>query len=205
MNVEIINPSAWHQLRVAIQQRSRNVFDAAPPAAAAPKRRSRAELEKQGADIVMVSSRGTVSEGGALRSVVREVPTPFYKTMGYETLAEFCTELGERDLREEQKAIPVAPRGQRVVDEWTVTKQFSSIAPGAKTNLPMDEAKRYLIESDDPEAITLQVQNQSTTRTLRLRNKTEAGDVHVAFVPPLQVAIVTAGKSVGAIVELLST
>jgi hypothetical protein len=204
MHVEILNSSAWHALRVSIQSRSRNTFEkGTAPATSAPKRESHAELHARAAAIVEQPTRITVREGGMMRSVERLVPMPAYQAAGYENANQYVTEISEKQLRDSQQAATATPTVQRVTDTWQESKPFASIAPGAKTDLPMDESKRYLIDCQDE--ITLQIQNQSLTRTLRLRNRTETGDVHVAFVAPAQVAIVTAGKSVGAIVELLST
>jgi hypothetical protein len=203
MNVEILNPHAWSALRVSIQSRSRNVFEKSAAPAPAPKRDTHDTLMKKALAVVERPTRVTVKEGGVLRSVERLVHMPAYQDAGYENASQYVTEISERQLRESQAAVTAAPAVQRVTDTWQEPKAFASIAPGAKTNLPMDEGKRYLVVCDDD--VTLQIQNQSMTRTLRLRNRTETGDVHVAFVAPTKVEIVTAGKSVEAIVELLST
>jgi hypothetical protein len=204
MNVEILNPSAWNALRVSIQDRSRNVFEKAPAAAPAPKRDTHAVLHARAVAIVERPTRVTVNEGGVLRSVERLVPMPAYQAAGYESASQYVTEISERQLRESQAAAPAAPAVQRVRDEWSAeTKPFASIPPGTKLNLPLgDDSKRYIIECVG-EDVTLQIQNQSTTRTLRLRNREKAGDVHVAFVAPAQVAIVTAGSEKKAVIELL--
>jgi hypothetical protein len=51
----------------------------------------------------------------------------------------------------------------------------------------------------------LQIQNESTTRTLRLRTRdtTTGSTTHVAFAAPAQVALVTANKKSAAVVELM--
>ena len=213
--LELKNPSPFHPLRIFQQDRRRNIFVDAPTSPPLPKRHTREELQAQGSQIVMVQSKGIAHVDGALKTVTRDVPTPFYLKAGYESLNGFITEVSEKELREFQAAASAAamlssagaPRGQRVLDEWnTALKELMLIPPGAKHTLPLEENSRVLIETDDPAGVTLQIQNQSTTRTLRLRNSDpKKGDSHVAFVAPAQVSVVAAGKSVGAIVELLST
>jgi hypothetical protein len=215
--LELKNPSPFHPLRVFSQDRLRTHVVDAPTAGPLPTRRTREELHKIGSKIVNVPSKGTArGADGAIATVTRDVPTPFYKTAGYESLSEFCTEVSEKELRAQEAAASAAAmmasagtaRTQRVLDEWkTALKPLMSIPPGGKTVLPLEENSRVLVETDDPAGITLQVQNQSLTRTLRLRNRdSKKGDVsHVAFLAPAQVSIVAAGNSVGAIVELLST
>lgn len=203
-NVEILNPSAWHPLRVASQDRVRNTFEKAPAAPTAPKKRAtRAELEKIGSEMRDVPTRVSTKFG----SETRNVPTPFYKTAGYETLGEFCTEAGEKQLRESQAAVVVAPPVQHVLDSWSDPKPFASIAPHAKLNLPLDESKRFLIESDDE--VALQLSNTSSVRTLRLRNRnSKTGETsHVAFLAPAreypQAALVIANGKSAAVLELM--
>jgi hypothetical protein len=215
--LELKNPSPFHPLRIFSQDRLRTHVVDAPTAAPLPKRHTREALQKIGSEIVNVPSRGTArGADGMLTAVTRDVPTPFFKTAGFESLSEFITETSEKELRAQQAAASAAAmmasagtaRTQRVLDEWNCAlKQFMSIPPGGKTILPLEENSRVLVETDDPAGVTLQVQNQSLTRTLRLRNRdSKKGDVsHVAFLAPAQVSIVTAGNSVGAIVELLST
>jgi hypothetical protein len=202
MLCEIKNPSAFHQLRIFQQERVRNTFEkvAATPAPAS-KRHTRAELEKIGSEMCDVPTRVSTKFG----SETRNVPTPFYTTAGYETLSAFCTEAGEKQLRESQKAVPTSPPVQRIRDDWSAPQPFASIAPHAKMDLPLDEAKRYLIEC--AEEVGLQIANQSTVRTLRLRNRdSKSGDVsHVAFLAPAQVSLVIANGSKSAVIELLST
>jgi hypothetical protein len=202
--VEIQNPSAWHALRIASQDRVRNTFEKAPAVhTPAPKRATRAELEKIGSEMRDVPTRVSTKFG----SETRNVPTPFYKTAGYETLGEFCTESGERQLRESQKAVPPAPSVQHVVDFWSEPKPFASIAPHAKLNLPLDESKRFLIESDDE--VALQLSNTSSVRTIRLRNRnSKTGETtHVAFLAPAreypQAALVIANGKSAAVLELM--
>lgn len=214
--IQIQNPSPFFPLKIFSQERVREYHVDAPTAAPLPKRDTREELSARGSKIVMVPSRGTAHVDGVLKTVTRDVPTPFFRTMGFESLSEFITEVSEKQLREQQAAAAAAAmigsagiaRVQRVKDEWNpALKQLLLVPPGGKTVLHLEENKRALIETDEPEGVTLQIQSQSQTRTLRLRNRTETGDVqHVAFVAPQQVSIITAGKSVGAaIVELLST
>jgi hypothetical protein len=204
MNVEIQNPSAWHNLRIASQDRVRNTFEKAPAVhTSAPKPATRAELEKIGSEMRDVPTRVSTKFGSEMRSV----PTPFYKTSGYETLGEFCTEAGEKQLRESQKAVSPAPSVQHVVDSWSEPKPFASIAPHAKLNLPLDEGKRFLIESDEETA--LQLSNTSSVRTIRLRNRDmKTGETtHCAFIAPMRefanAALVIANKKSAAVLELM--
>jgi hypothetical protein len=204
MNVEIQNPSPWHNLRIASQDRVRNTFEKAPAVhTPAPKPTTRAELEKIGSEMRDVPTRVSTKFG----SEMRDVPTPFYKTAGYETLGEFCTESGEKQLRESQKANPAAPSVQHVVDSWSDPKPFASIAPHAKLNLPLDEAKRFLIESDEETA--LQISNTSSVRTIRLRNRnSRTGETaQVAFLAPAreypQAALIIANGKSAACIELM--
>jgi hypothetical protein len=208
--VELSNTNPFHPLRIFTQDRCRNLMEKLPPATPAPTRDTRADLEKSGSQLVMVKSRGTVREAdGNLRQVEREVPTPFFKTAGFETLAEFCTENSEKQLRASQAAAAVAPRSQRVVDSWNDPVPFASLAPHANVNLPLAEEKRYLIEAVEETA--LQISNVSTVRTIRLRNRdTKTGDVsHVSFLAPARdwpsSSLVIADARKGAIVELMST
>jgi hypothetical protein len=202
-SVEIQNPSAWHNLRIASQDRVRNTFQKAP-AAPAPKRpSSRAELEKIGSEMRDVPTRVSTKFG----SETRNVPTPFFRTAGYETLNEFITEQGEKQLRESQKANPAAPSVQHVVDSWSAPTPFASIAPHAKLNLPLDESRRFLIEADEETA--LQLSNTSSVRTIRLRNRdTKTGETtHCAFIAPMReyanAALVIANKKSAAVLELM--
>jgi hypothetical protein len=203
-SIEIHNPSAWHALRIASQDRMRNTFEKAPAVhIPAPKPATRAELEKIGSEMRDVPARVSTKFG----SETRNVPTPFYRTAGYETLGEFCTEAGEKQLRESQKAVPPAPSVQHVVDDWSAPKPFASIAPHAKLNLPLDESKRFLIESD--EEVALQLSNPSTVRTIRLRNRNlKTGEItHVAFIAPMrefaQAALIIANGKSAACIELM--
>lgn len=204
MHVEIQNPSAWHNLRIASQDRVRNTFEKAPAAPSpAPKLKTRAELEQLGSELRDVPTRVSTKFG----SETRNVPTPFYRSAGYESLNEFVTDQGEKALRESQKATPAAPRVQHVVDDWAAPVPFASIAPNAKLNLPLDEGKRYLIESDDETA--LQISNTSSVRTIRLRNRDPktGACTQVAFIAPAreyaQAALVIANKKSAAVVELM--
>jgi hypothetical protein len=210
MNLELSNPSAFHALHVSSQTRARNVIAAAPTAPAPKPRASRAELEKIGSEIVMVPSKGNARQAdGTVRSVTREVPTPFYKTAGYETLAEFCTDQGEKSLRESQQAAPVAPRGERVVDAWGALQPRLSVPPGGKVLVPLEEHTRLAITCEEP--VTLQLSNTSTSRTLRLRTLDTASGAtaHVSFLPPSKewpsAAIVSANGVQAAIVEMMAT
>ena len=203
-SVEINNPSAWHNLRIASQDRVRNTFEKAPAAPApASKRATRAELEKIGSELRDVPTRVSTRFG----SETRNVPTPFYKTAGYETLGEFCTDQGEKQLRESQQAAVRVPPVQHVVDSWAEPKPFASIAPSATLNLPLDEAKRFLIECDDE--VALQLSNTSSVRTIRLRNRnSKTGETtHVAFIAPAreypQAALVIANGKSAAVLELM--
>ncbi|MGO9623241.1 MAG: hypothetical protein ACLP0B_17930 [Steroidobacteraceae bacterium] len=203
-SIEIQNPSAWHNLRIASQDRVRNTFERTAAPTAAPKRvHSRVELEAIGSEITTQSMRISTKFG----SEMRNIPTPFYRIAGFETLNEFITESAERELRESQKAAAHVPPVQHVVDEWSAPKPFASIAPGEKLNLPLDEAKRFLIESDDE--VALQLSNVSSVRTIRLRNRDmNTGEVsNCAFLPPArefaQAALVIANKKSAACIELM--
>jgi hypothetical protein len=206
ISIELNNPSAWHALRIATQTRARNVVDKAPPAAPAPKRYTRAELEKIGSELVMVPSRGTAIVNGAPQSVTRDVPTPFYKTAGYDSLADFLTDRLEKGLRESQQAVPVAPRGERVVDTWGAPQPKLSVPPGGKVFIQLEEHTRLAVSCD--EEVTLQIANTSASRTLRLRTlDTASGETaHCAWIPPAKeyssAAIVTANGKQAAVIEL---
>ena len=207
-NIELNNPSAFHPLRVFSQDRMRNVFTAAEPTASAPKRETREELQKRGAKVVMVPSRGTVrGADGMVTAVTRDVPTPLYATLGYETLAGFCTEVGEKQLRESQQAAAVAPRVQKIVDEWGSPHPLQSVPPGGKTVLPLAEEKRLLIECD--EEVGLQIANQSNVRTIRLRTRdAKTGETqHSSFIAPARdyplAAMIIANHKTAAVVELM--
>jgi hypothetical protein len=67
-NVEINNPSAWHNLRVSSQDRVRNTFEkTSAPAPAAVKRLTRAELEKIGSETRDVPTRVSTRFGAEMR------------------------------------------------------------------------------------------------------------------------------------------
>jgi hypothetical protein len=208
----LTNPSAFHPLRIFSQERSRKVTVSAPTAAPLPKRETREELIARGSKIVMVPSTGTVREGAVLKTVTREIPTPLHRTLGYEDLNQFVTEISERQLREQQAAAAAAamlasnggPRVQHIVDEWGATHPLQSVPPGAKNvSVPLSEEKRLVIECD--EEVALQIQNESTTRTLRLRTRdaTTGATSHVAFAAPAQVALVVANPKSAAVLELM--
>jgi hypothetical protein len=208
MNIELNNPSPWHQLRVASQTRARNVVDAAAPAPAPKAAPTRAELEKIGSELVMVPSKGTVREAdGMLRSVTRNCPTPFYKTAGFDTLPEFITENLEKGTRESQQALAPAPRGERVVDKWLAPTPLLSVPPGGKALVNVEEHQRLTITCEEP--VTLQLSNTSNSHTLRLRTlDTASGEsAHVSFIPPTKdwpsAAIVSANGKSAAVVELM--
>src|SRR5580704_18272421 len=95
-SIELTNPSAFHSLRIYSQDRARNVFGVPIAKAPMPKRETRAELETRGAAITNVPTRVTVREGGALRSVMRDVPTPLWRAEGAESLVEWITTLQEQ-------------------------------------------------------------------------------------------------------------
>lgn len=201
--VEIQNPSAWHNLRIASQDRVRNTFEKTATPAPAPKRHSRAELEAIGGELHDVPTRVSTKLG----SETRNLPTPFFRSAGYEMLNEFITDQGEKELRESQKAAAHVPSVQHVRDEWAAPQPFASIAPHAKLNLPLDESKRFLIESD--EEVALQLSNTSSVRTIRLRNRnSKTGETtHVAFIAPAreypQAALVIANGKSAAVLELM--
>jgi hypothetical protein len=214
-SIEIKNPSAFNPLRIFSQARVRHFFVDGPSAPPLPKRHTREELQKLGSEIVMVPSRGTAREAdGMLRSVTRDVPTPFYLKAGYESLNGFITEVSEKELREFQAAASAAAmlsssgisRVQHVRDEWNASPQpLMSIPPGETRVIKehFEENKRILIESDCEAA--LQIANQSQTRTLRLRNRdSKTGEqTHVAFLSPQQVGLVIANGKSSAVVELM--
>jgi|HubBroStandDraft_1064217.scaffolds.fasta_scaffold05232_9 hypothetical protein len=202
--IEIQNPSAWHPLRIASQDRVRNTFE--KTATPAPKRvRSRSELEKIGSELLDVPTRISTKFG----SETRNVPTPVFRSAGYETLNEFITDQGEKELRESQNAAVHVPPVQHVRDDWAAPKPFASIPPSEKLNLPLDESKRFVIESDDE--VALQLSNTSSVRTIRLRNRdTKTGETtHCAFIPPaparefVQARLVIANKKSAACIELM--
>jgi hypothetical protein len=209
MNLELNNPSAFHALRVSSQARARNVVDKAPPAPAPKKRHTREELEKIGSEIVMVPFVGTVREGGVLKRVTREAPTPFHKTVGFDTLPEFITEQLEKQTISAQQGTPSVQRGERVVDSWGALQPRLSIPPGGRTTINLEEHTRLAISCDD--AVTLQISNTSSARTIRLRNLDLASGeaAHCAWIPPAKeypaAAIVSADKTHAAVVELQST
>jgi hypothetical protein len=204
MNVELVNPSKWHPLRVASQDRLRNTFTAAAPAAPAPKRApNRAELEAIGSEMHDVQTRVSTKFGSELRSL----PTPFYRSAGYETLNEFITEKLEKGLRESQQAAPTAPKVQQVRDEWSAPKPLLIVQPGDSAVLHIEESARVLIECE--EEVGLQLSNTSSVRTLRLRNRnSKTGETtHVAFIAPAreypQAALVIANGKSAAVLELM--
>jgi hypothetical protein len=208
MNIELINPSAFHALRVSSQNRARNVVDKAPAAPAPKKALSRSELEVIGSEIVMVPSKGTAREGGVMRAVVREVPTPFFRTCGYETLPEYLTDRLEKQTIEGQHAAAaIVPRGERVADTWGALEPRLSIPPGGKALIPLEEHTRIAVSCD--ESVMLQISNTSNSRTLRLRTlDTASGEVaHAAFIPQAKdysaAAIVSASGTQSAIIELM--
>lgn len=210
MNLELTNPSPWSPLKVAIQTRARNVVDKAPAAPTPKRAHSRADLEAIGSEIVMVPSKGTAREDGVMKAVVRNVPTPFYKTAGYETLAEFCTEQGEKSLRESQHAAAaVVPRGERVVDSWGALQPKLSVPPGGKALIPLEEHTRLAITCEEP--VTLQLSNTSTSRTLRLRtlDTVSGAQANVSFLAPARdwpsSSIVLCDGVHAAIVEMMAT
>jgi hypothetical protein len=209
--IELSNPSAFHPLRVYTQDRARNAVDKVPAAKPAlPKRETRAELEKRGAEILMRPFRGQVREGGVLRAVTRDIPTPRWQDEGFYSLSEFVTQHEERQAQAARVAAAGAVPVQRTLDEWLAPKAFESVPPHGKITLPAEDHRRYLIECDDePSGVTLQIANQSTTRTMRLRIRdVKSGEVsHVAFIAPAreypQAACVTAGNASAAVVELM--
>jgi hypothetical protein len=210
MNLELNNPSAFHALRVSSQDRARNAVDKAPTAPAPKKALSRSELEAIGSEIVMVPSKGTAREGGVMKAVTRDVPTPFYKTAGFESLAEFCTEQGEKSLRESQHAAAaIVPRGERVVDTWGALQPRLSVPPGGKVLIPLEEHTRLAITCEEP--VTLQLSNTSTSRTLRLRtlDTVSGAQANVSFLAPAKEwpssSIVSADAHTAAIVEMMAT
>ena len=197
-SVELTNTNPFHQLRIFQQNRSRNVV-AATEAPARPKCETREEIQARGEVMTTKMCRGTVNEGGILRSVERAVPTPMWQAGGWGSLPQYITETMEEQLRIFQQAAPSAPRGQRVLDSWENPKGFASIAPHEKKYLQMDESQRYLIECDSE--CVLQIANVSTVRTLKLKNrdKDTGHETQVAFVAPTrafaQSAIMISGAS----------
>lgn len=205
-SIEIQNPSAFHTLRIYSQDRARNVINKIDaPAAPTPKRESRADLEKRGSEIVMTPTRVSTKFGSETRNVL----TPFFKTMGFETLESFCTEIGERDLRASQQAAPAAPRGERVVDSWGALRPLKSVPPGGQTVLQLEEHSRVAVSCD--ESVMLQLSNVSSSRTIRLRNLDLASGeaTHVTFIAPAReypnAAIVSANGKSAAVIELMAT
>jgi hypothetical protein len=214
-SLQIKNPSKFSPLRLFSQTRTRDLFVDAPTAPPLPKRRTREELQKIGAEIVMVPSRGTVQVDGVMKSVVRDVPTPFYLTAGYESLNGFITEVSEKETREFQAAASAAAmlssaggsRVQHVRDEWSASPQSLMLVPPGETRVikeGFEENKRLLIECPDEE-VGLQIQNESQTRTLRLRNRdSKSGEqTHVGFLAPAQVGLVIANGKSAACIELM--
>jgi hypothetical protein len=206
-SIELTNPSAFHSLRIYSQDRARNVFGVPIAKAPMPKRETRAELETRGAAITNVPTRVTVREGGALRSVMRDVPTPLWRAEGAESLVEWITTLQEQAADDARRGPSSdTPKAQRVVDAWTEPKPFESIPPHGKLALPLVEEKRFLVECD--EEVALQIANQSNARTIRLRTRDSGtGEAtHVAWIAPAReyprAAIVTANKKVAAVIEL---
>jgi hypothetical protein len=215
LNLQIRNPDVFSPLRIFSQSRAREYTVDAPTAAQLPKRHTREELQAQGSKVVMVPSRGTALVDGVMKSVVRDVPTPFYMTAGYESINGFITEVSEKETREFQAAAARAAmlasagasRGQRVVDEWSTALKPLMLVPPGETRVIHDEDfqehKRVLIESDGEAGI--QIQNESQVRTLRLRNRdsSSGAQTHVAYLAPAQVGLVIANKKSAAVVELL--
>jgi erythromycin esterase-like protein len=207
MIVELTNPSAFHALRIYSQDRARNVFGVPTAKAPMPKRETRAELETRGAAITMVPTRVAVREGGALRSVMRGVPTPLWRAEGAESLVEWITTIQEQAADDARRGPSSdAPKAQRVVDTWTEPRPFESVPPHGKLTLALVEEKRFLVECD--EEVPLQIANQSNARTIRLRTRDSAtGEtIHAAWIAPAReypkAAIVTANKKVAAVIEL---
>jgi hypothetical protein len=204
MNVELINPSAWCALKIASQARARNVAAAPATPAPAPKRAlSREELTEVGMEMRDVPTRISTRFGGE----VRQIPTPFYRTIGYDTLPEFLTEQLEKQTIERTQPTPAAPRGERIQDVWGALQPKLSIPPGGKSLLNLEEHTRLAIACDEP--AMLQISNTSHSRTLRLRTLdiTSGETKNVSFVPPAKdwpsVAIVSATAKEYAVVELL--
>ena len=77
-SISIENPSAWHAIRVASQNRVRNSFEKAPPAAPSPKRETGEALEKRGAVITMKKMRVSTK----FSSEMRECPVPLWQAEG---------------------------------------------------------------------------------------------------------------------------
>jgi hypothetical protein len=201
--IELTNPSAFFPLRVFHQDRLRSPY-APGLVPRTVKLTTREEFEQLGSRNIMVKSRGTVREAdGNLRQVEREVPTPFFKTAGFGDLAGFITENMEKQLRESQQAPRTAPPVQRTVDDWSAPHPLQLIPPGGKAVLPLVEEKRFLIECLEEE-VGLQIQNESATRTMRIRNRdSKSGAVsNVSHLAPQQVGTVTANGKSAAVVEL---
>jgi hypothetical protein len=203
MNIELTNPSAFHPLRIYQQDRARNTFDKAPPAAAMPKRETRAELQKRGSVITPVPTKIMTKQG----AVTRDVPTPLWQAQGAESIEEWCTRLLEQMADDARRIGNISvPAIQRVVDTWGEPKPFESIPPHGKRLLPLAEDKRFVIECD--EDVALQLSNIHNTRTIRLRTRdSKTGETTtVAHIPPAreypQAAIVNANGKTAAVIEL---
>jgi hypothetical protein len=207
MHCQIQNTSAFHQLRIYQQDRVRNPYTPG----LVPRNvvlTTRSDFEELGTRTVMVKSSGTArGADGVLRSVVRDVPTPYFRTVGFESLPEFVTENMEKQLRESQQAPATAPKGQKVVDEWGAIHPLQSVPAGGKVVLPISEERRLLVECLEDE-VGLQIANESNTRTLRLRNRdAKTGEVeHIAWIPPAREwptsALVICNGSKSAVIEL---
>jgi hypothetical protein len=208
-HVELSNPSAFHSLRIYQQDRSRNTFDKAPTAQAVTrKRETRAELELRGSKITMVPQRLTTREGGVLRSVTRDIPTPLWQAEGAESIHEWVTQLLDKMADDARRApATAAPPVQRVVDTWTEPKPFASIPPHGKLVLPLAEERRFAIECD--EEVTLPISNTSNVRTIRLRTRdSKSGEIKtVAHIAPAreypQAGVVIANGKTAAVIELM--
>lgn len=209
ISIEIQNPSAFHALRVYTQGRARNVSVTPAAKVATPKRETRAELEARGSVITMVPTRGTAKEGGVLRSVTRDVPTPLWQSEGASSLAEWCTNILGKiadDIRRGPSTD--TPKGQRVLDSWGTATPFASVQPGDKMRLTLSEEVRHLIECD--EEVGLAIANTSNSRTIRLLNvDLKTGETtNTKHIGPArdyaQAGVITAGK-LAAAVELCPT
>jgi len=205
MIVDLINPSAWHPLRVSSQDRLRTAVIASAPAPATAKRETFADIERRGNATIMKSTRISTKFG----SEMREVQTRVYASLGYETLAQYVTEISERDLRLAQQALTVAPRVQQIRDEWAAPKPLKIVPPGGSVTIHLEESARIAINCDEP--VTLQISNVSTSRTLRLRVLDIASkeDAHCAWIPPAKeyptAAIVNCNGTHAAVIELQPT
>jgi hypothetical protein len=205
MNVELINPSPWHPLRVASQTRARNVVDAAHAAPAPAPHETREELLTRGAAITMKKTRISTKFGSELR----DVPTPLWQAEGADSLAHWVTEAGEHYQRTAQAPAPAVPRGERVVDAWGALQPRLSVPPGGKAVIQLEEHTRLAITCEEP--VTLQLSNTSTSRTLRLRTLDTASGAtaHVSFIPPARdypaASIVSANGAQAAVVEMMAT